>query len=68
MKIYKVSMPLVGLIPFLLPINLRTFALLCCVNALNRAYPISTIDETKLTLLPSCVNALNRAYPISTGA
>ena len=38
-----------------------------CVNALSRAYPISTICLEKLNLnLVTCVNALSRAYPIST--
>ena len=60
-------MPLIGLIPFLpLAALADSWTTPLCVNALNRAYPISTIDETKLTLLPSCVNALTRAYPIST--
>ena len=38
-----------------------------CVNALNRAYPISTLCQyERSSRWMVCVNALNRAYPIST--
>ena len=36
------------------------------VNALHRAYPISTAKVEKETIRPLSVNALHRAYPIST--
>ncbi len=47
MKIYKVSMPLVGLIPFLQKILFDVGFCAGCVNALGRAYPISTIYQVK---------------------
>ena len=60
-------MPLFGLIPFL---HVKTFELLdfgtVCVNALIRAYPISTGKKGEDMKKVSCVNALIRAYPIST--
>ena len=38
-----------------------------CVNALNRAYPISTLCQyERSSRWMVCVNALGRAYPIST--
>ena len=38
-----------------------------CVNALGRAYPISTLNVAGVNLTEiDCVNALSRAYPIST--
>ena len=37
------------------------------VNALGRAYPISTLNVAGVNLTEiDCVNALSRAYPIST--
>ena len=37
-----------------------------CVNALSRAYPISTSGGSSIIKKHICVNALSRAYPIST--
>ena len=93
-KLYTtVSMPLLGLIPFLqiwvsiwIMMNWlcqcpysglshfytseEEFIGYCrhCVNALTRAYPIST-EQPEIIVTPTpCVNALTRAYPISTSA
>ena len=62
-----VSMPYIGLLPFLRGL----FKNLCSaeegVNALHRASPISTMQIWKGLLLSIvCVNALHRASPIST--
>ena len=60
-------MPLVGLIPFLQKILFDVGFCAGCVNALGRAYPISTNNDTQNTTTSAqCVNALGRAYPIST--
>ena len=40
-------MPLLGLIPFLRNFNMPVFSLKDCVNALTRAYPISTVSLPK---------------------
>ena len=92
MTIKSVSMPLIGLSPFLLPAHLKqapqqshvSMPLIglspflqwrkqvnsekyYCVNALNRAFPISTkFWWSGCNCKFYCVNALNRAFPIST--
>ena len=63
-----VSMPCGGLTPFLPDVLANSY--LCigyCVNALWRAYSISTIlNGQEHIFIPTCVNALWRAYSIST--
>ena len=67
MTIKSVSMPLIGLSPFLLIYQISPNLSTEGVNALNRAFPISTSSASKTsTATISCVNALNRAFPIST--
>ena len=62
-----VSMPSIGLSPFLRSTMSNYWSTHLCVNALNRAFPIST-DYGRYNGLGQwhCVNALNRAFPIST--
>ena len=59
--------PTSGLSHFYIPVIFDQYAEYICVNALHRAYPIST--EAVKVIAPEkdvCVNALHRAYPIST--
>ena len=64
---HAVSMPYIGLLPFLHSFWNTDFTAYFCVNALHRASPISTLFQRKmLRCLPFCVNALHRASPIST--
>ena len=59
--------PSTGLHHFYLIVGCKLNFVARCVNALQRAYIISTFSEGKLqTLLRRCVNALQRAYIIST--
>ena len=62
-----VSMPYIGLIPFLPYIKEVNMTIKFCFNALHRAYPISTYNGFVQLLVPlRSFNALHRAYPIST--
>ena len=64
----RVSMPFGGLIPFLPSHSINVTITITCVNALWRAYPISTSEPEGAAPdgTVSGVNALWRAYPIST--
>ena len=59
-------MPYIGLIPFLRKEENEENFKGTCVNALHRAYPISTFIKFIKGEHFMCVNALHRAYPIST--
>jgi len=59
-------MPFIGLTPFLQIILFCNFVTYNCVNALHRAYSISTKTRTLATTVTTGVNALHRAYSIST--
>ena len=62
-----VSMPYIGLLPFLRRSDPEEVNSHSCVNALHRASPISTSDvKAKEGVYIQCVNALHRASPIST--
>ena len=61
-----VSMPFIGLTPFLPTHTMSIFTTEQCVNALHRAYSISTNYELTNESAKGCVNALHRAYSIST--
>ena len=61
-----VSMPFIGLTPFLRTGHFMISSLIPCVNALHRAYSIST-DYAEIEIGETySVNALHRAYSIST--
>ena len=63
----NVSMPLIGRYSFLQVIGDENYMALMCVNALNRANPISTErQDLRCGTGIGCVNALSRANPIST--
>ena len=59
-------MPYIGLIPFLRKEENEENFKGTCVNALPRAYPISTFIKFIKGEHFMCVNALHRAYPISS--
>ena len=62
-----VSMPFFGLTPFLLEETENLATITPCVNALLRAYSISTMFQAVLWHMGMYgVNALLRAYSIST--
>ena len=51
-----VSMPLLGLIPFLQIIETLYYDADYCVNALTRAYPISTVSAINIQILNDTVS------------
>ena len=66
LKRLDVSMPYIGLSPFLRWLDDITFVWIRGVNALHRAIPISTLGIVAEGFATNSVNALHRAIPIST--